>query len=137
MFGPIRGNWPNEEWKGWWGEAPPFHGPVYVLTNHAREPIVMKGGTTFYFVTEGMDIALQRAKESAGSKDIQICGGVKTIQQYLKAGLIDEMHLAISPIILGSGERLYEDTDLVKLGYKVIEYKCTDKVMHLIIAKAN
>jgi len=137
MFGPVRGNWPNEEWKGWWGEDPPYHCPVYVLTNHAREPIVMKGGTTFYFVTEGIEIALQHAKESAGSKDILICGGVKTIQQYLKAKLIDEMHLVVSPIILGAGERLFENTDLVQLGYKVIEHKFSEKAMHLIIAKAN
>ncbi|HWY99299.1 MAG TPA: dihydrofolate reductase family protein, partial [Bacteroidia bacterium] len=136
-FGPVRGNWPDESWKGWWGETPPYHGPVYVLTNHARKSIPMKGGTTFHFVTEGIDIALQRARESAGSKDIQICGGVNTIRQYLKAQLIDELHIAISPIILGSGERLYEAIDLIQLGYKAIEHKCTDKAMHLLIVKTN
>lgn len=137
MFGPVRGNWPDESWKGWWGENPPFHVPVYVLTNHPRKSITMEGGTTFHFVTEGIDVALQRARESAGTKDIQICGGTKTIQQYLKAQVIDEMHLAISPILLGSGEKLYEGIDLIKLGYKVSQLKLSDKVMHLIIRKAN
>jgi len=137
MFGPVRENWPDDSWKGWWGENPPYHYPVYVLTNHPRKSITMQGGTTFHFVTEGIDIAFQRAKESAGSKDIQICGGVKTIQQYLKAQLIDELHIAISPIILGSGERLFENIDLIKLGYKITHHKFSDKTMHLIITNAH
>ncbi len=137
MFSPVRGNWPDESWKGWWGENPPFHSPVYVLTNHARKSISMEGGTTFHFVTEGIDLALQRAKESAGSKDIQICGGTKTIQQYLKAQVIDEMHIAVCPVILGSGERLFENIDLIKLGYKITHNKLSDKAMHLIITKTH
>lgn len=137
MFGPVRGNWPDESWKGWWGETPPFHGPVYVLTNHARESFTMKGGTTFHFITEGMEIALQQAREVAGTKDIQICGGVSTIQQYLKAQLIDEMHIVITPVILGTGERLFENIDLINLGYKITHYKLSDKAMHLIITKTH
>lgn len=135
MFGPVRGNWPDNDWKGWWGDNPPFHCPVYVLTHHARESLVMEGGTEFHFVTEGIEAAFQRAKGSAGEKDVQICGGVSTIRQYLKAGLVDEMHMVISPIILGSGERLFEGVDLVKLGYKLEKHTCTEKAMHIQITK--
>jgi len=135
MFGPIRGNWPDEDWKGWWGENPPYHCPVYVLTKHARESIRMEGGTIFHFVTEGIEAALELAKLSANGKDVLLGGGVYTIQQYLKAKLIDEMHIAISPIILGSGERLFDQIDLIKLGYKCIENKQTEKAMHIIITK--
>lgn len=136
MFGPIRGNWPNNDWKGWWGENPPFHCPVYVLTNHARESITMEGGTIFHFVTDGIEVALQKAKESAKGKDVQISGGVNTIQQYLRARLIDELHIAISPIFLGAGERLFDNTiDLIKLGYKCVENTCSGKAIHIIIKK--
>ena len=135
MFGPIRGNWPDENWKGWWDENPPYHCPVYVLTNHARKSINMEGGTIFHFVTEGINAALELAKQSADGKDVLVGGGVSTIQQYLKAKLIDEMHIAISPVILGSGERLFDQIDLVKLGYKCIENTQTEKAMHIILAK--
>jgi dihydrofolate reductase len=135
MFGPIRGNWPDDNWKGWWGKNPPYHFPVYVLTNHPRESISMEGGTIFHFVTEGINAALERAKKSANGKDVLVGGGVSTIQQYLKARLIDEMQIVISPVILGSGERLFENIDLNGLGYKCISFKLTEKAMHLIIAK--
>jgi dihydrofolate reductase len=135
MFGPLRGNWPDNNWKGWWGNNPPYHCPVYVLTNHARESITMEGGTTFNFVTEGIDAALERAKKSARGKDVRLGGGVNTIQQYLTAKLIDEMHIAISPIILGCGERLFEHIDLKSLGYRCIKNTLTEKAMHIIIAK--
>jgi dihydrofolate reductase len=137
MFGPIRGNWMDENWRGWWGENPPFHCPVYVLTNHPRESIIMEGGTVFHFVTSGIDEALQRAKQSAEGRNVQIGGGVKTIQQYLAARLIDEMHLAISPILLGSGERLLQNIDLVKLGYRCVSNMGTEKATHVLITKVN
>ncbi len=137
MFGPIRGSWPDDSWKGWWGEYPPFHGPVYVLTHHARKSITMKGGTVFHFVTDGIDAALQLAKQSANEKDVRLGGGVSTIQQYLKAKLIDEVHLTLSPIILGAGERLFADINLLELGYYCTKNTCSDKVMHLLIAKAK
>ena len=135
MFGPIRGNWPNDEWKGWWGNNPPYHHPVYVLTNHARESITMEGGTVFHFVTEGIEVALERAKKSADGMDVLVGGGVNTVRQYLSSKLIDEMHIAISPIILGSGERLFEDVDLIELGYKCIKSTLTEKAMHVILTK--
>lgn len=135
MFGPIRGEWQNEDWKGWWGDNPPYHCPVYVLTNHERESITMEGGTVFHFITEGIHVALERAKKSANGKDVRLGGGVSTIQQYLKARLIDEMHIVISPVILGSGERLFENIDLNSLGYKCINHTTTEKAMHIIIAK--
>ncbi len=135
MFGPIRGNWPDDNWKGWWGKNPPYHCPVYVLTNHARKSISMEGGTIFHFVTEGIEAALERAKRSANSKDILVGGGVSTIQQYLTARLIDEMHIVISPVILGSGERLFDHIDLINLGYKCVESTLTEKAMHIILVK--
>ena len=135
MFGPIRGNWPDDNWKGWWDKNPPFHHPVYVLTNHARESIPMEGGTIFHFVTKGIDVALEQAKQSADGKDVIIGGGVNTIRQYLKAKLIDEMHIAISPVVLGSGEQLFENIDLIRLGYKCIENSLSEKAMHIILAK--
>ena len=131
MFGPIRGNWPDDNWKGWWGKNPPFHCPVYVLTNHSRESINMEGGTTFHFVAEGIEKALELAKQSANDKDVKIGGGVNTIRQYI----IDEMHIVISPVILGSGEQLFENIDLIKLGYKCIENTLTKRAMHIILAK--
>ena len=135
MFGPIRGNWPDDNWKGWWGKNPPYHRLVYVLTNHSRESITMEGGTKFHFVTEGIEAALEQAKQSADGKDVVIGGGVNTIRQYLMAKLIDEMHIAISPVILGTGERLFDNIDLLKLGYKCVENTLSEKAMHIILAK--
>src|SRR5437660_11279760 len=112
MFGPVRGAWPDDSWKGWWGEEPPYHVPVFVLTHHAREPLAMKGGTTFYFVTDGIESALEQAKKAAGEKDVRIGGGPATIRQYLAAGLLDELHLVISPVLLGRGEPLMHGLDL-------------------------
>jgi dihydrofolate reductase len=135
MFGPVRGDWPDETWKGWWGDNPPYHVPVFVLTHHARDPIEMDGRTTFYFVTGGIESALERAREAAGGRDIRIGGGASTIRQYLEAGLIDEMHLAISPVLLGSGEHLLAGIDLPALGYEVTERAATELATHIVIAK--
>ena len=135
MFGPIRGEWTDDEWKGWWGESPPYHTPVFVLTHHARKPLEMKGGTTFHFVTGGADEALSRAKEAAGSKDVRVGGGVATIRQYLGAGKLDELHLAISPVLLGSGEHLLAGLDLNALGYKVTEHATSEAVLHVVLAR--
>jgi dihydrofolate reductase len=123
MFGPVRGPWPDETWKGWWGEEPPYHVPCFVLTHHARAPISMKGGTTFCFVTDGIRAALDRAKEAAGEKDVRLGGGVATIRQYLQAGLLDEAHLVISPVLLGKGEHLLGGLDLRALGYECVEHR--------------
>ena len=117
MFGPVRGAWPDENWKGWWGDEPPYHVPVFVLTHHARAPLVMAGGTVFHFVTEGIHAALEQTRKAAGSLDIRIGGGVQTVRQYLEAGLIDELHLAIAPVLLGQGEALLQGLDLKALGY--------------------
>jgi dihydrofolate reductase len=135
MFGPIRGPWPDEAWKGWWGDNPPYHTPVFVLTNHPRASIVMSGGTTFHFVTDGIHAALQRASEAAGDQDIRLGGGVATIQQYLRAGLVDEMHLAISPILLGAGEQLFAGIDAAKLGYQLSEHVPMPNATHLVFTK--
>src|SRR2546423_40180 len=135
MFGPVRGPWPDESWKGWWGDTPPYHVPVFVLTRHSRAPIEMKGGTTFHFVTDGMHAALERARAAANGKDVRIGGGVATIQQYLRAGLIDEIHLAISPVLLGSGERMFNDVDLVELGYRCTERVGTEKATHVVLTR--
>jgi dihydrofolate reductase len=132
MFGPVRGAWPNDEWKGWWGENPPYHVPVFVLTHHPRSSIEMAGGTTFHFVTGGIHEALERAREVAGPKDIRVGGGVETIRQYLRARLVDEMHLAISPVLLGSGEHLLTGLDLPALGYQVVEHASSEAAMHLV-----
>src|SRR3954465_15000727 len=121
MFGPIRGDWPNDEWKGWWGENPPYHVPVFVLTHHARPSITMKGGTTFHFVTDGIQSALRQARAAARGKDVRVGGGVATIQQYLREGLIDELHFAIAPILLGAGESLFGGINAIKLGYYCAE----------------
>jgi dihydrofolate reductase len=134
MFGPVRGPWRDESWKGWWGDTPPFHVPVFVLTHHARRSIVMQGGTTFHFVTDGIHAALEEASEAAAGKDVRIGGGVATIRQYLRARLIDELHVAISPVVLGSGERLFEDIDLVELGYRCTEYAATPKATHFVLS---
>ncbi len=135
MFGPIRGPWPNDEWKGWWGKNPPFHSDVFVLTHHARPSEKMEGGTTFHFVTDGIHAALERAKKAADGKDVRIGGGAETIRQYLQAGLIDEMHLAISPVLLGSGEHLLYGIDLPALGYKCTENVPTSAATHVVISK--
>lgn len=135
MFGPVRGPWPDEDWKGWWGDNPPYHVPVFVLTNFKRKPISMEGGTTFHFVTKGIHSALEQAFNSASGLDVRLGGGVSTIRQYLAAKLIDEMHFAISPVLLGSGESLFSDIDLVSLGYTCTEHKATDKATHCTIIK--
>ena len=123
MFGPVRGPWPDESWKGWWGEEPPYHVPVFVLTHHPRPALPMKGGTTFHFVTDGIRAALDRAREAAGEKDVRLGGGVATIRQYLQAGLLDEAHLVISPVLLGKGEHLLGGIDLRALGYECVEHR--------------
>ena len=135
MFGPIRGKWPDESWKGWWGEEPPYPCPVFVLTHHARAPITMKGGTVFHFVTEGIDAALRRATEAAAGKDVRLGGGVATMRQYLQAGLVDEMHLAISPVLLGSGEHLLAGLDLPALGYECTEHVSSPHAAHFVLAR--
>ena len=136
MFGPIRGPWPDDEWKGWWGDEPPYHCDVFVLTHHARAPLAMKGGTTFYFVTDGIEAALERAREAAGGKDVRLGGGVSTIRQYLQAGLVDEMHLAIAPVLLGAGEALLTGIDLPALGFKCTEHVPTALATHVVLSKA-
>ncbi len=135
MFGPVRGPWPDDSWKGWWGDSPPYHTPVFVLTNHPRASITMDGGTTFHFVTDGIHAALQRAADAAKGQDIRLGGGVATIRQYLRAGLVDEMHLAISPTLLGSGEQLFAGIDAPKLGYQCTEHVPTANVTHVVLAK--
>jgi dihydrofolate reductase len=135
MFGPIRGPWPDESWKGWWGSNPPYHVPVFVLTHHARAPIPMEGGTTFHFLTDGIESALRQAQAASDGKDIRIGGGVSTIRQYLRAGLIDEMHLAMSPVFLGSGETLFAGLDMPALGYECADRVSTPHATHLIVTK--
>ena len=137
MFGPVRGAWPDESWKGWWGDNPPYHVPVFVLTHHARKSLEMAGGTTFHFVTGGIDEALRRAKEAAGAKDVRIGGGVSTVRQYLRAGLVDEMHFAISPVFLGSGEHLLSGLDLPALGYEVREQVASPGATHVVVEKRS
>jgi dihydrofolate reductase len=135
MFGPVRGPWPDESWRVWWGENPVYHVPVFVLTHHARAPLVMEGGTTFHFVTEGITIALERAREAAGGKDVRLGGGVNVIQQYLRQRLIDEMHVAIAPVLLGSGERLFEGINLPALGYACTRHEGSQKATHMVISR--
>jgi dihydrofolate reductase len=135
MFGPVRGSWPDDTWKGWWGDDPPYHTPVFVLTNHPRTSITMAGGTTFHFVTDGIHAALTRAIQAANGQDVRLGGGVATIQQYLRAGLIDEMHLAISPVVLGSGEHLFAGMDALRLGYECTEHVPTPSTTHVVLAK--
>jgi dihydrofolate reductase len=130
MFGPIRGDWGDEEWRGWWGDEPPYHYPVFVLTHHPHEPIEMKGGTTFYFVTDGIEAAFERAVEAAGDGDIRLGGGVSTVQQYVKAGLVDELHVPVTPVLLGSGERLFDGLGEALEGYDT-EVTCSPRVAHL------
>jgi dihydrofolate reductase len=135
MFGPVRGPWPDGSWKGWWGDNPPYHVPVFVLTHYPREPLVMQGGTTFHFVTDGIHAALDRARAAANEKDVRLGGGVATVREYLSAGLIDEMHLAISPVLLGSGEALFSGIDLVALGFRCSEHASTPLATHLILQR--
>jgi dihydrofolate reductase len=135
MFGPVRGPWPDDSWKGWWGDEPPYHCDVFVLTHHARAPIEMRGGTVFHFVTDGIESALQRARQSAGGNDIRLGGGVATIREYLNARLVDELHLAIAPALLGSGESLFANIDMVRLGYKRSEHVATAKATHIVFTK--
>lgn len=137
MFGPVRGPWPDDSWKGWWGNNPPYHAPVFVLTNHPRASLAMDGGTTFHFVTDGIHAALQRANEVAGGKDIQLMGGVATIRQYLSTALIDEMHFAISPILLGAGEHLFGGINALKLGYRCTEHVTTAGATHVVLTKTT
>lgn len=137
MFGPIRGPWPDTNWKGWWGDSPPYHTPVFVLTNHSRESIAMDGGTTFHFVTDGIYSALERAADAANGMDVRLGGGVATIRQYLRAGLIDELHVAIAPILLGSGESLFSDIDMMSLGYRCVEHVATQRATHMILKKTG
>jgi dihydrofolate reductase len=137
MFGPVRGPWPDNAWKGWWGENPPYHVPVFVLTHHAREPITMGGGTVFHFVTDGIESALEKARKAANGKDIRIGGGTSTVRQYLQAGHIDEMHLAVSPVLLGSGENLFAGLNLPKLGFTDTQTVYGEGATHVILKKSK
>jgi dihydrofolate reductase len=135
MFGPIRGEWPDDSWKGWWGDNPPYHTNVFVLTHHPRAPIAMAGDTTFHFVTDGIHAALERAKAAANGRDVRLGGGVSTIRQYLQAGLIDELHITVSPVILGTGEHLFGGIDLLALGYACTEHVNTADAAHFVLSK--
>ena len=136
MFGPIRGAWLDDAWKGWWGGNPPYHVPVFVLTHHARAPLEMAGGTIFHFVTDGIEAALERATEAARGKDIRLGGGVATIREYLRAGLVDELHLALSPALLGQGESLFDGIDMQALGYECVEHVPTALATHVVLKKS-
>jgi dihydrofolate reductase len=135
MFGPVRGPWLDDKWKGWWGENPPYHVPVFVLTNHPRKSITMEGGTTFHFVTDGIHAALERATEAAKGQDVRLGGGVATIREYLRAGLVDEVHLAVSPVLLGSGENLLAGMDLLSMGYQRSEHRSTEQATHIVLTR--
>src|SRR6267142_3471854 len=135
MFGPVRGSWPDESWKGWWGDEPPYHTPVFVLTHYARAPIEMEGGTVFHFVSEGIEAALDQAKAAAGNLDVKIGGGVSTVRQYLQAGLIDELHFAIAPVVLGRGEAIFYGVDMPGLGYRVKEAVPMELATHLVLTR--
>jgi dihydrofolate reductase len=135
MFGPVRGPWPDDSWKGWWGDEPPYHTPVFVLTHHPRDPLEMKGGTTFHFVTEGIHAALDRAREAAAGRDVRVGGGVSTIRQYLAADLVDQIHLAVSPALLGSGEHLLGGIDLHARGFAVTEHVTTPDALHVVLER--
>lgn len=135
MFGPVRGPWPDESWRGWWGEEPPYHVPVFVLTHHARPPLRMAGGTTFHFVTDGIESALAQARAAAGERDVRLGGGVSTIRQFLQARLIDEMHLAVRPLLMGSGESLWQGLDMRALGYECAERIAGERAMHVFIRR--
>jgi dihydrofolate reductase len=135
MFGPIRGEWPDEDWKGWWGPNPPYHAPTFILTHHKRDPIELEGGTTFYFVTDGIESALEQARAAAGDLDVKIGGGVSTVRQYLRTGHIDELHLAVSPVVLGKGEALFEGIDMRAIGYRVTEHVAGEGTTHIVLAR--
>jgi len=135
MFGPVRGPWPDESWRGWWGDEPPYHVPTFVLTHHAREPLVMKGGTTFHFVTGGIHEALERAREAAGARDVRIGGGMSTIRQYLEAKLVDDMHIAMRPVLLGRGEPLMRSLDLRALGYECTKSVAGERATHFFFER--
>jgi dihydrofolate reductase len=137
MFGPVRGPWPDDSWKGWWGDNPPYHTPVFVLTHHARAPITMDGGTVFQFVTGGIHVALREAAGAAGGQDVRLGGGVSTLRQYLRAGLVDDLHLAIAPVLLGSGEHLFSDIDLPGLGYCCTEHVPTAQATHVVLTRRS
>lgn len=137
MFGPVRGSWGESEWSGWWGEDPPFHHPVFVLTHQPRAPIEMQGGTTFHFVDGGIEVALNAAVEAAGDGDVLVGGGANTIRQYLRASLIDEMHVVIVPVLLGSGERLFDDLGPSAGDYRCVEHVCSSAVTHVRVARTN
>ena len=135
MFGPVRGEWPDENWKGWWGDNPPYHAPTFILTHYPRDPIVMEGGTTFYFVTDGIEAALEQARAAAGERDVKIGGGVSTVRQYLQAGLIDELHFAFSPVMLGQGEAMFTGIDLPALGFRITESAPTEFTTHILLSR--
>jgi dihydrofolate reductase len=135
MFGPVRGPWPDESWKGWWGDNPPYHAPTFILTHYPREPIVMEGGTTFHFVSDGIEAALELARKAAGSRDVKIGGGVATVRAYLQAGLIDELHFAIAPVALGGGEAMFTGIDLPALGFRVTRHAATEWATHVVLAR--
>jgi dihydrofolate reductase len=135
MFGPVRGPWPDESWKGWWGDEPPYHVPVFVLTHHRRAPLKMKGGTEFRFVTEGIHAALEQAKAAAGGRDVRLGGGVSTIRQYLQAALIDELHLAVRPVLLGTGEHLFGGIDASALGYECVKSVAGERATHVFLSR--
>ena len=135
MFGPIRGAWPDDKWKGWWGDNPPYHTPVFVLTHYPRASIQMEGGTTFHFVTDGIHTALKRAREAAGGLDVRLGGGPATIRQYLQAGLVDQLHIAVSPVVLGNGENLFAGIDLLRLGYRCTEHVTSPAALHVVLTK--
>ena len=135
MFGPVRGPWPDDSWKGWWGDEPPYHVPTFVLTHHAREPLEMAGGTVFYFITGGIHEALEQARDAAAGLDIRLGGGVSTVRQYLQAGLLDDLHLAVSPVLLGSGENLFQGLDLRALGYECFDHTAGERATHVFLRK--
>jgi dihydrofolate reductase len=135
MFGPVRGPWKDEQWTGWWGEDPPYHHQVFVLTHHARPSVAMQGGTTFHFVAEGIESALERAFEAADGRDVRLGGGASTVQQYLRAGLVDEMHVAIVPVLLGRGERLFEPQLDLATSYECVEFVSSPSVCHVRLAR--
>jgi dihydrofolate reductase len=137
MFGPVRGPWPDANWKGWWGDNPPYHVPVFILTHHARPPIEMEGNTTFHFVTGGIHEALDRAREVAKGKDVRIGGGPNVIRQYLHAGLIDELHIAIAPVLLGGGERLFEGVDMRTSGFECVRFVASEKATHVVLRRVG
>jgi len=135
MFGPVRGPWPDASWRGWWGEEPPYHVPVFVLTHHAREPLQMRGGTVFHFVTDGIHSALEQARAAAGGRDVRLGGGAATIREYLRAQLIDELHLAIRPVVLGAGENLWHDLDMSALGYECTKHVAGERALHAFLRR--